>query len=57
MKRDLMTDLKSIQEGRTLFDGPDPSVRTEYELYEVAEHALERAIEVEALVRELLEVG
>ena len=47
-KRDLMTDLKSIQEGRTLFDDPDPSVGTKYELYEVAEHAIERALEAEA---------
>jgi hypothetical protein len=54
MKRDLMTDLKSIQEGRTLFDGPDPSVRTEYELYEVAEHAIERALKAESLARELV---
>ena len=48
MKRDLMTDLKSIQEGRTLFDDPDPSVGTKYELYEVAEQAIERALEAEA---------
>lgn len=47
-KRDLMTDLKSIQEGCTLFDDPDPSVETKYELYEVAEHAIERALEAEA---------
>jgi len=46
-KRDLMTDLKSIQEGRTLFDDPDPSIGTKYELYEVAEHAIERAIKAE----------
>ncbi len=49
MKRDLMTDLKSIQEGRTLFDDPDPSVETKYELYEVAEHAIGRAIKAERL--------
>lgn len=48
MKRDLMTDLKSIQEGCTLFDDPDPSVGTKYELYEVAEQAIERALEAEA---------
>ena len=48
MKRDLMTVLKSIQEGCTLFDDPDPSVGTKYELYEVAEHAIERALEAEA---------
>jgi len=47
MKRDLTTDLKSIQEGRTLFDDPDPSVGTKYELYEVAEHAIGRAIKAE----------
>ena len=54
-KRDLKADLKSIQEGRTLFDDPDPSVGTKYELYEVAEQAIERAIEAEALVRELVD--
>src|SRR5690554_2832762 len=51
-KRDLKADLKSIQEGRTLFDDPDPSVGTKYELYEVAEHAIERARDAEgALTR------
>lgn len=45
--RDLKADLKSIQEGRILFDDPDPSVGTKYELYEVAEHAIERALELE----------
>lgn len=45
--RDLKADLKSIQEGRTLFDDPDPSVGTKYELYEVAEHAIGRAIKAE----------
>ncbi len=46
-KRDLMTDLKLIREGRTLFDDPDPSFGTKYELYEVAEHAIGRAIKAE----------
>ena len=46
--RDLKADLKSIQEGRILFDDPNPSVGTKYELYEVAEHAIERALEAEA---------
>ena len=31
-----------------MFDDPDPSVGTKYELYEVAEHAIERALEAEA---------
>ena len=54
--RDLKADLKSIQEGRILFDDPNPSVGTKYELYEVAEHAIERAIKAESLARELVGV-
>jgi len=39
MKRDLKTDLEAIR----------------YELYEIAEHAIERALKAEALNRELVE--
>ena len=56
MSRDLKADLEAIREGATLFGDPNPGVNTQYELYEVAEHAIERAIEAEALVRELVGV-
>jgi hypothetical protein len=52
-KRDLLADLEAIREGATLFGYPNPGVNTQCELYEIAEHAIERAIEVEALAREL----
>ena len=55
-KRDLLADLEAIREGATLFGDPNPSVNTQYELYEVAEHAIERAIKAESLVRELVGV-
>ena len=55
-KRDLLADLKAIREGATLFGDPNPGVNTQYELYEVAEHAIERAIKAESLVRELVGV-
>ena len=55
-KRDLLADLEAIQEGATLFGDPNPGVNTQYELYEVAEHAIERAIKAESLVRELVGV-
>ncbi len=45
--RDLKADLEAIREGATLFGDPNPGVNTQYELYEVAEHAIERAIEAE----------
>lgn len=54
-KRDLKADLEAIREGATLFGDSNPSVNTQYELYEVAEHALERAIKAEALARRLVE--
>ena len=53
-KRDLLADLEAIREGATLFGDPNPGVNTQYELYEVAEHAIERALKVEALARELM---
>ena len=53
-KRDLLADLEAIREGATLFGDPNPGVNTQYELYEVAEHAIERAIKAEALARELV---
>ena len=52
-KRDLKADLEAIREGATLFGDPNPGVNTQYELYEVAEHAIERALKAEALVREI----
>jgi hypothetical protein len=55
-KRDLLADLEAIREGATLFGDPNPGVNTQYELYEVAEHAIERAIKVEALARELVDM-
>jgi len=55
-KRDLLADLEAIREGATLFGDPNPGVNTQYELYEVAEHAIERAIKAESLVRELVGV-
>ena len=55
-KRDLKADLEAIREGATLFRDPNPGVNTQYELYEVAEHAIERAIKAEALARKLLDV-
>ena len=56
MKRDLKADLEAIREGATLFGDPNPGVNTQYELYEVAEHAIERAIKAEALAQKLLDV-
>ncbi len=53
-KRDLKADLVAIWEGATLFGDPNPDVITQYELYEVAEHAIERAIKAEALARRLV---
>lgn len=53
MKRDLKADLEAIREGATLFGDPNPGVNTQYELYEVAEHAIERAIKAEAEVEQL----
>ena len=53
-KRDLKADLEAIREGATLFGDPNPGVNTQYELYEVAEHAIERALKAEALARELV---
>ena len=55
-KRDLKADLEAIREGATLFGDPNPGVNTQYELYEVAEHAIERALKAEALVRELADM-
>jgi hypothetical protein len=55
-KRDLLADLEAIRKGATLFGDPNPGVNTQYELYEVAEHAIERAIKVEALARELVDM-
>ncbi len=52
-KRDLLADLEAIREGAALFGDPNPGVNTQYELYEVAEHAIERALKAEALAREL----
>lgn len=46
-KRDLKADLEAIRAGVTLFNDPNPGVNTQYELYEVAEHAIERAIKAE----------
>ena len=55
-KRDLLADLEAIREGATLFGDPNPGVNTQYELYEVAEHAIERGIKAESLARELVGV-
>jgi len=55
-KRDLLADLEAIREGATLFGDPNPGVNTQYELYEVAEHAIERALKAEALARELADM-
>ena len=55
-KRDLKADLEAIREGATLFGDPNPGVNTQYELYEVAEHAIERALKAEALARELVDM-
>ena len=55
-KRDLLADLEAIREGATLFGDPNPGVNTQYELYEVAEHAIERALKAEALARELVDM-
>jgi hypothetical protein len=54
VRHDLAADLKAIRAGATVFPDPDPGVRTEYELHEVAEHAIERAIKAEALAWELV---
>lgn len=56
MRHDLAADLKAIRAGATVFPDPDPGVRTEYELHEVAEHAIERALKAEALAQKLLDV-
>ena len=55
-KRDLKADLEAIREGATLFGDPNPGVNTQYELYEIAEHAIERALKAEALAQKLLNV-
>jgi len=55
-KRNLLADLEAIREGATLFGDPNPGVNTQYELYEVAEHAIERALKAEALAQKLLDV-
>ena len=39
-----------------MFGDPNPGVNTQYELYEVAEHAIVRAIKAESLARELVGV-
>lgn len=56
MRHDLAADLKAIRAGATVFPDPDPGVRTEYELHEVAEHAIERALKAEVLARELVDM-
>ena len=55
-KRDLKADLEAIRKGATFFGNPNPGVNTQYELYEVAEHAIERALKAEALARELVDM-
>ena len=55
-KRDLKADLEAIRQGATLFGDPNSGVYTQYELYEVAEHAIERALKAEALARELVDM-
>jgi Zn finger protein HypA/HybF involved in hydrogenase expression len=55
-KRDLKADLEAIREGATLFGDPNPGVNTQYELYEIAEHAIERAMKAEARAQKLLDV-
>lgn len=45
-KRDLKADLEAIREG----------TNTQYELYEIAEYAIERALKAEALAQKLLDV-
>ena len=55
-KRDLKADLEAIREGAILFRDPNLSVNTQYELYEIAEHAIERALKAEALAQKLLDV-
>ena len=55
-KRDLKADLEAIRKGATLFGDPNPGVNTQYELHEVAEHAIERALKAEALAQKLLDV-
>jgi hypothetical protein len=55
-RRDLKADLEAIRKGATLFGDPNPGVNTQYELYEVAEHAIERALKAEALAQKLLDV-
>ena len=55
-KRDLKADLEAIRKGTTLFGDPSSSVNTQYELYEIAEHAIERALKAEALAQKLLNV-
>lgn len=55
-KRDLKADLEAIREGAALFGDSNPGVNTQYELYEIAEHAIERALKAEALARELVDM-
>jgi hypothetical protein len=55
-KRDLKADLEAIRDGTTLFGDPNLGVNTQYELYEIAEHAIERALKAEALSQKLLDV-
>ena len=55
-KRNLLADLEVIREEATLFGNPNPDVNTQYELYEIAEHAIERALKADALARRLLDV-
>jgi len=55
-KRDLKADLEAIRERAPLFWDPNPSFNTQYALYEVAEHAIERVLEAEALARELMDM-
>ncbi len=57
MRHDLAADLKAIRAGATVFPDPDPGVRTEYELHEVAEHAIERALRAEEMLRKLKEAA
>ena len=53
-KRDLKADLEAIRDGRVLFKDLDPNSGIQYELYEVTEHAIERALKAEAFVMELV---
>jgi hypothetical protein len=55
-KRDLKADLEAIRKGATLFGDPNSGVNTQCELYEIVEHAIERAMKAEARVQRLLDV-